>query len=73
MWFRSLYRRFAGASTFGFEAGKLFYIVDEMKGHVGGGLRSMAFKVLWDRFKAKLAHMSYYNHHIVMCRAGSLK
>ncbi len=30
----------------------LFNIVDEMKGHVGGGLRSMAFKVLWYRLKS---------------------
>ncbi|WP_235515924.1 hypothetical protein, partial [Sphingomonas sp. Leaf9] len=55
--FRSSYRRLAGASTERFEAGTFFEIVDEMKGHVGGGLRSMAFKVSWYRFKAKSAHI----------------
>ncbi|WP_235515975.1 hypothetical protein, partial [Sphingomonas sp. Leaf32] len=50
--FRSSYRRLAGASTERFEAGAIFEIVDEMKGHVGGGLRLVAFKVSLDRLKS---------------------
>ncbi len=59
----------------------VFDIVIEMKGHVGGGLRSCAFKVRGDRLKHKPVHgligafvlwwdHSYVSLHTpyVMCR-----
>jgi hypothetical protein len=56
------------------DAASLFDIVEQMKGHVGGGSGSCGFKAQVDRLKLSCSYMSYTFPYVIdFVQSGSLR